>query len=93
MWTQPQRRYATSHINTPGRAGGRSLSMKRTKVTLFTMILYNSANNISKPIPSKSFVTFNLFHCLREKVTVSSIVLSPQFCEVYFISHAVTKPL
>jgi len=30
---------------------------------------------------------------LREKVTVSSIVLSPQFCEVYFISHAVTKPL
>jgi len=39
--------------------------LEPTKLTPFTMILYNSENNISKTIPNKSFVTFELSHCLQ----------------------------
>ena len=35
--------------------------LKPTKVTLFTMVLYNSEINISKTIPSQSLVMFELF--------------------------------
>jgi len=44
---------------------GRSPPLKLTKVTLFTMILYNARNNMSKPIPNKSLVIFELSHCSR----------------------------
>jgi len=50
-------------------------TLKPTKVTLFTIILYNSENNI------------------RDKVTLSSVVLSQQCCEMCFISLTVAKPL
>jgi len=50
---------------TQGGRLGRSLSVKPTKVTSFTMILYNAENNILKPIPNKFFVTFELLHCSR----------------------------
>jgi len=66
--------------------------LKPTKVTPFTVILYNSENNISKTLPNKSFVTFELFHCLQQAV-LSSIVLSQQCYEVQFIYLAVAKPL
>jgi len=36
--------------------GGRSLTLKSKKLTLFTMILSNSENNISKTIPNKTFM-------------------------------------
>jgi len=54
--------------------------LKPSKVTLFTIILYNSENNISKPIPNKSFVMFEMFYWSRYKVILSSIV--QQCCEV-----------
>jgi len=38
---------------------------------VFTMILYNSKIHISKPIPKKSF---DLSHCSRYKVILSSFV-------------------
>ena len=66
--------------------------LKPTKVTPFTVILYNSENNISKTIPDKSFVTFELSHCLQQAI-LSSIVLSQQCYEVHFIFLTVAKPL
>jgi len=66
---------------------------KPTKVTLFAMILYNSGNNLSKTIPNKSYVMFEFSHCSRYKANLSSIVLSQQFCEAFFIPLAVAKPL
>jgi len=69
----------------------RSYRLKPTKVTLFTILFYNSENNISKPIPNKCFVMFAMSHCSRYKAIMSSIALSQQCCEVYFISQA--KPL
>jgi len=61
----------------------RQSSPKPTKVTLFTMILYNSENNTSKPTPNKSFVMFQLSHCSRYKAILSSIILLQQCYEVY----------
>jgi len=66
--------------------------LKPTNVTPFTMTLYNSENNISKTIPNKSFVTFELIHCLQQAI-VSFNVLSQQCYEVQFICLAVAKPL
>ena len=45
--------------------GGRSPTLKSKEVTLFTMVLYNSENNTSKPIPNKTFVMFELSYCSR----------------------------
>ena len=50
------------------------------------MVLYNSENNISKPIPNKTFIMFELSYCWRYKAIMSSIVLSQQCNEVYIIS-------
>jgi len=66
--------------------------LEPTKVTSFTMILYNSGNNIPKLIANKFLVMFELPHCSRFEAILSSI-LSQQRCEVYFISLAVAKPI
>jgi len=50
------------------------------------MVLYNSENNTSKPIPNKTFVMFELSYCSRYMAILSSIVLSQQCSEVYIIS-------
>ena len=60
--------------------------LKPTKVTLFAISWCNSENNISKPIPNTSLVKFEFPHCSRYKTILSTIVLSQQCCEVYFIS-------
>ena len=73
-------------LNRDGFRWGRSPTLKSKKVTLFTMILYNSEDNISKPIPNKTFVMFELSYFSRYKVILSSIVFSQQCSEVYFIS-------
>ena len=52
------------------------------------MVLYKSENSISKPITNKSFVMFQMSQCPRYKAIISSIVLSQQFCEVYFTSYS-----
>jgi len=85
----PKKRiFGTSASFSQGRiqGGGRSPTLKSRKVTLFTMVLYNSENNISKPIPNKTFVMFELFYCSRYKAVLSSIVLSQQCSEAYIIS-------
>ena len=86
------------NFGTHKRGSGRSRSgrlppLKPTKVILFTMILYNSENNTSKPIPNKSLVMFELSHCSGYDAILSSIALSQQCCEVYFIHLTVAKPL
>jgi len=73
-------------LNRGGFRWGRSPTLKSKKVTLCTMILYNSENNISKPIPNKTFVMFELSYFSRYKVILSSIVFSQQCSEVYAIS-------
>jgi len=56
-----QRIFGTNAPSKQGRIqGGRSPTLKYKKVTLFTMILHNSENNIPKPIPNKTFVMFEL---------------------------------
>jgi len=50
------------------------------------MVLYNSENNISKPIPNMTFVRFELPYCSRYKAILLSIFLSQQYREVYIIS-------
>ena len=77
----------------PGVTIGAIAPLKPTKVSLFTMMLYNSENNVSKPIPNKSFVMFKLSHCSRYKAILSFIVASQQFCGLYFIYPTVAKPL
>jgi len=67
--------------------------IKSTKIILFTMILYNSENNVSKPIPDKSLVVFELSQCSIFKIILSSIFLSQQCCEVYFTSLTVVRPI
>ena len=58
------------------------------------MILYNSENNISKPIPNKSFSRLKLSHCLRYKaIVVHCFVIATIMFKVYFMSHVVAKPL
>ena len=78
----------------PRVAIGAIAPLKPTKVTLFTMSFNNSENNnLSKLIPNKCFITFEMSHWLQYKPILSSIVLSQHFCEVYFISLTVAKPL
>jgi len=60
---------------------GRSPSLKPTKITLFTMILHNSENNISKPNPSKSLVMFQ-FPTVRDLRTL---------CRTLFYHSSVVK--
>jgi len=68
--------------------------LKTKKVALFTMILCNSENKISKTNRNKSVIMFELSHCSRYKPVLSSIVLSQQCYELYFIiSLTVAKPL
>jgi len=45
------------------------------------MDMYNSENNISKSIPNKTSVMFELSYCSRYKANLSSIVLSQQYSE------------
>ena len=66
--------------------GERSPTLKSKELTLFTMVLYNSENNISKPFLNKTLVMFELSYCSRYKAILSSIVGSQQCSEVYFIS-------
>ena len=73
-----------------GRRLERSPPLKPTKVTLFTLFLYISENNISKPIPNKSLVMFEQSYCSRFQ---SSIVLPQRCCEVYFIFLTVAKSI
>jgi len=63
--------------------------LKPTKITSFTMILYNSESDISKPFPNKTFVMFEMSQCSQYKAILLSVVLSQQCCEIYFISHTV----
>ena len=82
-----QRIFGTSALYKQGRIqAGRSPTLKSKEVTLFTMVLYNSENNISKPILNKTLVMFELSYCSRYKAILSSIVLSQQCSEVYVIS-------
>jgi len=54
---------------------GLSPTLKSKEVTLFTTVLYNLENNISKPIPNKTLVMFELSYCSRYNAILSSIVL------------------
>jgi len=74
-----------------GSRGGDRPPLKPKKVTLITMISYNSASNISKPVLSNSFVVFELSHHVG--LLQSSIVVSQQCCEVCFVSTVAAKPL
>ena len=62
--------------------GGRLPTLKSKKVTLFTMVLYNSENYISKPILNKTFVMFQLSYCSRSR---------PFCCPLFF--HSFTSLL
>jgi len=69
---------------------GWSPTLKSKKVTLFTMVLYNSENNASTTIPNKTFVMFELSYCSRYMAILSYIVLSAQ-CTPSLLTLA--KPL
>jgi len=56
------------------RGSDRPPHLKPTKVTLFTMILYNSENSIRE--------VFELCHCSRYKAILSSIVLSQRYSSI-----------
>ena len=91
----PKKRiFGTNAPSKQGRfQGGRSPTLKSKKVTLFTMVLYKSENNTSKPIPNKTFVMFELSYCSRYMAILSSIVLSQQSSEVYIISSCSSEAI